>query len=71
MDVFRGFDTEDDAVEYFLDKAYSDSVTVFASKYIPGNNSLKKYFGPDSKQAIYMSIRENEYATLFNLNCIF
>lgn len=33
FDVFKGFDTEKDLVDYFLEKAYFDNVTVFASKW--------------------------------------
>ena len=32
LNVFKGFATEDELVQYFLKQAYHDSVTVFASK---------------------------------------
>lgn len=32
LNVFKGFATEDDLVDYFSNKAYKDNVTVLASK---------------------------------------
>ena len=32
LDIFRGFRTEEEVVEYFLNEAYNDGVTVLASK---------------------------------------
>ncbi len=32
LNVFQGFATEEDLVDYFLHRAYQDNVTVFASK---------------------------------------
>lgn len=32
FDIFKGFDTEQDLVDYFLTKAYWENVTIFASK---------------------------------------
>ena len=33
LNVFRGFSTEDELVDYFLHDAYGDGVTVLASKF--------------------------------------
>ena len=34
LNVFQGFSTEEELVEYFLHEAYGDGVTVLASEYI-------------------------------------
>ena len=34
FNVFQGFETEDDIVNYFLNDAYSDNVTVLASECV-------------------------------------
>jgi len=33
LNVFQGFETEDDLVNYFLHDAYTDKVTILASEY--------------------------------------
>ena len=35
LNVFRGFETEEELVKYFLKHAYKDGVTVLASEYRP------------------------------------
>ena len=45
VDIFKGFPDEDSIVNYTLNQAYQDNVSVFASEYLLDNHGVDLLFG--------------------------
>ena len=56
INVFHGFETEDDLVNYFLNDAYANNVTVIASKYTKYTTTTTATISNSSSSSVILSI---------------